>query len=373
MKQANTVDKGQDKDFWKNTWENNQIESMIRKWDFWGLRQWILKYTPRKGKVLEAGCGLGRNNFYLESLGIDIDGLDFSGDTIKLLNKWAKANNFKSTFIEGDITRLPYNDSSLAGYLSFGVVEHFIEGPHKALNEAYRVLQPGGIAIITTPRISFHIFYCKIKNLIKTIIKKLIFFRKFPSDFVQYYYNPGQLKEFLEIAGFYVSRYSSADLLFAYCEATGFNEKLIRKGTFGYWFAQQFETSILNFLGAQSVTISIKVAEKMNCMICGKQTATPASLDIYDVPVCEECSSNNKEIAALYLKNLKVGFAQPYTINPDVLKPKKEICNFCGNTYFTDVLFEDFGFNIPVCCSCKKDPVINLKLSNLNLKPVWRP
>ena len=68
---------------------------------------------------------------------------------------------------------LPYEDSSISGYLSFGVIEHFIEGPHEALAEAFRVLRPGGIAIITTPGVFFsHISTVILKILQRRLLKR---------------------------------------------------------------------------------------------------------------------------------------------------------------------------------------------------------
>jgi SAM-dependent methyltransferase len=37
------------------------------------------------------------------------------------------------------------------GYLSLGVIEHFSEGPQKALAEACRVLKPGGVFVCAVP------------------------------------------------------------------------------------------------------------------------------------------------------------------------------------------------------------------------------
>jgi len=363
---------GQNKKVWTDTWGKYSVESLIKKWDYWGLRQWILKFVPRYGKSLEAGCGMGRNNFYLESLGIDIDGLDFSDETIPLLNSWKKENGYNSNFIQGDITKLPYPDNSLSGYLSLGVIEHFIEGPQKALAEAYRVLRPGGIAIISTPGVSFYIFYFKLKNQIKKIIKKLLFIKSTPRPFFQYWYNSRKLKRFIEEAGFYVSRYSSADLMYAFCEAGCFTDKWVKKGSFGYWFSQQNETSILKFLGAQSITISVKLAHVMHCFFCGELMANPESLNKYDVPICKVCSDDRNNLVNLYIKKRKVSFAQPYIINPPLLEPKKEKCSFCDKDYTTDLLFEDFGFNRSVCKSCLKKSEVNIFLSNWNVKPVWR-
>jgi ubiquinone/menaquinone biosynthesis C-methylase UbiE len=363
---------GQDKKVWTDSWGKYSVESLIQKWDYWGLRQWILKFVPRQGKTLEAGCGLGRNNFYLESLGIEIDGLDFSDETISLLNSWEKKNGYHSNFIQGNITKLPYSNNSLSCYISLGVIEHFIEGPQEALAEAYRVLRPGGIAIITTPGVSFYIFFFTLKNQIKKVIKKLLFIKSTPRPFFQYWYNSGKLKKFIEEAGFYVSRYSSADLMYAFCEASGFNDKWVKKGSFGYWFSQKFETSLLKFLGAQSVTISVKIATMMHCFFCGELRANQDSLNIYDVPVCKLCSDERNDLARLYIIKRKVTFAQPYIIKPPILIPVEGKCSFCDKDYTTDLLFEDYGFNRPVCKSCLKKSEVNILLSNMNVKPVWR-
>ena len=140
---------------WEDFWHGLTPETEIRMRDFYGGRQWILKHVPRYGKVLEAGCGLGRWVFYLDKLGIDIDGVDSHIPTINAVKNWAQIRGFADRFRVANVTELPYDDGTLSGYLSFGVIEHFEEGPAKPLSEAYRVLRPGGVAVITTPSVSF--------------------------------------------------------------------------------------------------------------------------------------------------------------------------------------------------------------------------
>lgn len=81
---------GQKQEVWDNEWGGLTPESEIQMWDFYGLRPWILKFTPRHGKIVEAGCGLGRYNFYFSRMGIDIEGVDFSKPTVEYLNSWKK-------------------------------------------------------------------------------------------------------------------------------------------------------------------------------------------------------------------------------------------------------------------------------------------
>jgi len=51
----------------------------------------------------------------------------------------------------GDATWLEVLDGYYSGYISLGVVEHRREGPEPFLQEAYRVLEPGGVAFISVP------------------------------------------------------------------------------------------------------------------------------------------------------------------------------------------------------------------------------
>ena len=57
--------------------------------------------------------------------------------------------------IQGDILDLKYPDAHFDAYISQGVIEHFEEGPQQALNEAWRVLKPDGLAFITVPYLNW--------------------------------------------------------------------------------------------------------------------------------------------------------------------------------------------------------------------------
>jgi len=362
---------GQKTEVWNQFWNGLTPASEIQKWDFYGLREWITKFAPREGKVIEAGCGLGRYVFYLAKMGIDIDGIDFEQATINFLNNWKLKNNLVGNFQTADVTKLPYNDSSLSGYISLGVIEHFIEGPQRPLSEAYRVLRPGGVAIITTPSKSFSYYLQRIiTEKTKSFVKKITNKNYKPRPFFQYFYSKNQLKKFVEKEGFRVTKYKGCALIYSFFELGNNTGKNIRKKSFAVWFSNKFERTIFSNIGASSVVIAVKKAEKMHCFICGDYSATQNSLNTYDVPICQKCSCEDS--ADYYLKNKTPKMNFPYLISPPILQVERRKCDYCSKDYYTHSIFEDYGFTKNCCEDCLKISKVNIELTSEHIKPVWR-
>jgi SAM-dependent methyltransferase len=138
-------------EYWDDLWKHTDAASYWsrarqgkRLGDFGYL---YLKHLNKGAQILEAGCGLGQVVISLRALGYDCHGLDFAEETIA---------NLKSVFPDvpfhlGDIRALPLQDGTYDGYVSLGVIEHFHDGQLGMLQEASRILKPGGFAFVSVP------------------------------------------------------------------------------------------------------------------------------------------------------------------------------------------------------------------------------
>jgi SAM-dependent methyltransferase len=138
-------------DLWEAMWNMRTIEQELEACDIHRpLRDLFLSYLPKGGKIVEAGCGLGKWVIYLSRLGYDIVGIDNSELAVSNLKDYDGSLQVEL----GDILDIHYPDSSFDAYISMGVVEHFEEGPIPALKEAHRVLKPNGMIFVSVPTVN---------------------------------------------------------------------------------------------------------------------------------------------------------------------------------------------------------------------------
>ena len=152
-------------------WKQENFQKLIDDCPDEPVTPYIFKYFPNpdEEKLLEAGCGSGRYVYYLNELGYDITGLELEQETVDTLNDVYP----NLDIIQGDVTKLPFDDDSFTGILSLGVIEHVIEGMDDPIKEMYRVLQKGGYALVIVPsfnyirRIKYALGYYHLMGLIK--------------------------------------------------------------------------------------------------------------------------------------------------------------------------------------------------------------
>lgn len=103
----------------------------------------LIKYIKKEDKILEIGCGSGRDLLFLKSKGFDIKGIDISKEALNKLKDKAKKANLKVDVEYSDIESLPFKDNSFDVVYSINTL-HFVNIP-KAIEEIHRVIKKQGI------------------------------------------------------------------------------------------------------------------------------------------------------------------------------------------------------------------------------------
>ncbi len=136
--------------FWARYWEG-RITAQVYERSAQGNLGWLHTILPRHlpvgCRILDAGCGPGSYVCSLRARGYRSEGIEWSADVVAAARRHCPDLPIRV----GDATNLDFPDGAFDGYVSLGVMEHLRAGPGAFLAEAYRVLEPGGIAFISVP------------------------------------------------------------------------------------------------------------------------------------------------------------------------------------------------------------------------------
>ncbi len=197
---------------WRDIWAKTDFDRELQTLNYRRAHQTFnlfLPYLDRATAVLEAGCGMGQVVYHLRQQGYHVIGVDYAPEAIKP----TLARFPDLPLYVGDVHQLPFPSNSFGGYLSFGVVEHFEQGPQAALAEAYRVLCPGGVLVLTVPHPNFVEGF---RNLANRVL-------------------PSRLEQIGPRAEYYERTYHH-DELFALTAAAGFHVRRIVPYSHSYTF-----------------------------------------------------------------------------------------------------------------------------------------
>lgn len=199
-------------------WRHEDFDFLLKSCDFDDEVLITLKNLKDKNaKILEAGCGLGRVVKYLYDRGFhNIHGIEIDQEAVNFLNTYFP----ELKVVSGDLLNLPYPPEYFDIVLSYGVIEHFPDGPENPMKAMFDVLKPGGLAIVTVPsfnKLRRFKYYCEILdfrkyNCIRKILGKSLLqkngkrfnFYIHPQygKFFEYRFTPKQFEKICKSAGF---------------------------------------------------------------------------------------------------------------------------------------------------------------------------
>jgi len=139
-------------------------------------------------KILEVASGAGDMMRILKHSGFKVEGIDISETAAKM-----------SGSIVASATDIPFKNESFDCLIGLSMIEHLTENEGcKFLNEAFRVLKPGGIIFLLTPNFASPLRYLKGSSWYGYSDKSHVKF-----------YTPQSIKKLLENHNFYDCSYKS--------------------------------------------------------------------------------------------------------------------------------------------------------------------
>jgi SAM-dependent methyltransferase len=99
---------------------------------------------PERARILDAGCGSGRNMVELRRYGT-VTGIELSETSVALARE-----RDAGEVLAGSVLEMPFADDSFELAVSLDVIEH-LEDDLAALRELRRTVAPGGSLLVTVP------------------------------------------------------------------------------------------------------------------------------------------------------------------------------------------------------------------------------
>jgi SAM-dependent methyltransferase len=137
-------------EFWSQCWDSVEKlpkADLVADREEYKIIASFLQQLPSRSKILDGGCGLGEWTIFLGDRGYDVVGLDISQSTITRLQELFRDRQF----VCGDIRQTNFDNDTFDAYFSWGTFEHFENGLGDCIQEAYRILKPGGFLFISVP------------------------------------------------------------------------------------------------------------------------------------------------------------------------------------------------------------------------------
>jgi len=133
-------------DAWDHKYKKGTFEKRVRVTEslLGGLRH-------IRGKWLDAGCGTGTLSRLLAECGCDVCGVDASEAMVRQAERLGRGRGGNVRFeVVETIEKLPFERETFRGILCSSVLE-YLDEPATCLREFWRVLEKGGLLVVSVP------------------------------------------------------------------------------------------------------------------------------------------------------------------------------------------------------------------------------
>lgn len=132
---------------WEGLWDD--------AWDIFrsnakphNLAVYLQDKIPYQSQILDLGCGMGRNLFYLANLGCRVIGLDMSWTALLTVNQFKLKQNLPIELLQGDFKSIPFKNKSFNVVLSVNTLYHSPKGQFSTiLEKIMALLKNDGLAV----------------------------------------------------------------------------------------------------------------------------------------------------------------------------------------------------------------------------------
>lgn len=112
----------------------------------------LASLNVKRPKILDAGCGTGRDLAYLEALEADLYGVDLAKNMLNIARNKLK----KSHLLKADIRKLPFPNEFFNGVLCIATLVHLpTQEKEKSIGEFWRVLKSNGVLYISVQNLLY--------------------------------------------------------------------------------------------------------------------------------------------------------------------------------------------------------------------------
>jgi tRNA (uracil-5-)-methyltransferase TRM9 len=134
------------------------FEAIAEHFDITRYKPWpetveYVEALPEKSRVLDIGCGNGRNMILPRRLGHEVVGVDFSMNLLRIAQEKLNMRELAQIghIVGGDAAALPFDDDSFDAALYIATLHHIPSEVDrlKSLEELERTLRPEGTALIS--------------------------------------------------------------------------------------------------------------------------------------------------------------------------------------------------------------------------------